>query len=275
MISIVGIKFKNSGKIYDFKCEETDFKLGDTCVVDTERGLSIGRVALSVRKRDEKEIKRPLKSVVRKATEKDLEQIKKNETKEKEAFRACQNKIKDKQLPMKLVSVEFSFDACNAIFYFTAEGRVDFRELVKELAKEFKARIEMKQIGVRDEAKMFGGHGPCGRVLCCSSFLKNFEPVSIRMAKEQQLTLNPTKISGVCGRLMCCLVYEHHCYERCLKNIPNIGKKVNTPEGQGKLIKVDIMQEKAVVDLEEGKRLQITLQELRQCNRKPKPEEKK
>jgi cell fate regulator YaaT (PSP1 superfamily) len=270
MVTIIGIKFKNSGKIYDFKCDDIDIKLGDTCIVDTERGLSLGQAAVNLRKKDERDIKRPLKSIVRKATEKDLEQIKKNETNEKEALKTCQNMIKEKKLPMKLVDVEFSFDACNAIFYFTAEGRVDFRELVKDLAKQFKARIEMKQIGVRDEAKMFGGYGPCGRTLCCSSFLKNFEPVSIRMAKEQQLTLNPTKISGVCGRLMCCLVYEHHVYDQCLKNIPNLGKKVNTPEGQGKLVKIDIMNEKAVVELEDGKRLHMTLNELRTCPKKPK-----
>jgi cell fate regulator YaaT (PSP1 superfamily) len=267
MVTIVGIKFKNCGKIYDFKCEDIDLKLGDTCIVETERGLSIGKVALHLRKKDERNIRRRLKNVLRKATDKDLEQSKKNEMIEKEAFEVCQNKIKERELPMKLVAVEFSFDASKAIFYYTAEGRIDFRELVKDMANQFKARIEMKQIGVRDEAKMSGGYGPCGRILCCASFLKDFAPVSIRMAKEQQLTLNPSKISGVCGRLMCCLVYEHMIYEKNLKDIPNLGKKVNTSEGQGKLIKIDMINEKATVELEEGKRLQMNLNELRKHNK--------
>jgi len=213
LAKVVGIRFKKAGKIYYFLPGGLDLKPKDQVIVETARGMEFGKVVLPLRDIPEEEIVSPLKEVIRKATAEDVEQYKENKKKEKEAFQICLTKIAAHKLPMKLIDVEYTFDGNKIIFSFTAEGRVDFRELVKDLAAVFRTRIELRQIGVRDEAKMLGGIGSCGRELCCSVFLGDFEPVSIRMAKDQNLSLNPTKISGICGRLMCCLKFENGCYE--------------------------------------------------------------
>lgn len=212
MAWVAGVRFKPAGKIYYFDCEEFDLEAGDAVIVETIRGIECGTVAIGKREMSEEELVLPLKTVIRKATEKDIEVYNRNRQKEAEAMRICKQKVKEHQLPMRLIDVEYTFDMGKVIFYFTADGRVDFRELVKDLASVFKTRIELRQIGVRDEAKMLGGLGTCGRILCCNCFLGEFAPVSIRMAKEQNLSLNPSKISGICGRLMCCLNYESDLY---------------------------------------------------------------
>lgn len=234
MVKVVGIRFKPAGKIYYFDPDNLEIPVGSDIIVETVRGLEFGQVVTGVREVLENEVVLPLKKVLRLATETDVEQMKKNISKEIEAKNVCLEKIRKHELPMKLVDVEYTFDGSKVIFYFTAEGRVDFRELVKDLAAVFRTRIELRQIGVRDEAKMLGGVGSCGRVLCCASFLGDFEPVSIRMAKEQNLSLNPTKISGICGRLMCCLKYESEGYEckKCSKipDIPLDSEEINLEE---------------------------------------------
>ena len=213
MQKVVGIRFKKAGKIYYFDPEEMELPDGSFAIVETSRGLEYGEVVVAPSMVPDEEVVQPLKKVIRVATEEDCQQILENRQKEEEAFKICLEKIREHGLDMKLVDVEYTFDRSKVIFYFTSEGRVDFRELVKDLAAIFRTRIELRQIGVRDEAKMIGGLGPCGRVLCCHTFLGEFEPVSIRMAKDQNLSLNPTKISGVCGRLMCCLRFESDAYE--------------------------------------------------------------
>lgn len=213
MAWVAGVRFKPAGKIYYFDCPDMEIKAGDDVIVETVRGIECGNVAIGRREINENDLVLPLKTVLRKATEDDIEVFEKNKQREIEAMEICKQKVKEHKLPMRLIDVEYTFDMGKIIFYFTAEGRVDFRELVKDLAAIFKTRIELRQIGVRDEAKMLGGMGTCGRVLCCNCFLGEFEPVSIRMAKEQNLSLNPTKISGICGRLMCCLKYESELYE--------------------------------------------------------------
>ncbi len=213
MVNVVGVRFKAAGKIYYFDPGELEIKVNANVIVETVRGLEFGKVVIGNRQVPEEEVVLPLKKVLRIATPEDEVQMQMNKGKEEEAKKICLQKIADHNLPMKLVDVEYTFDGSKVIFYFTADGRVDFRELVKDLAAVFRTRIELRQIGVRDEAKMLGGIGTCGRVLCCASFLGDFEPVSIKMAKEQNLSLNPTKISGICGRLMCCLKYESEGYE--------------------------------------------------------------
>jgi len=215
MVEVVGVRFKRAGKVYFFDPGDRKLNEKDKVIVETARGIEFGEVVIEPRAVNAEDIVPPLKKVIRAATSEDELQVEANRQKEKEALQICLRKIQDHGLPMKLIDVEFTFDASKIIFYFTAEGRVDFRELVKDLASVFRTRIELRQIGVRDEAKMIGGIGSCGRVLCCASFLGNFEPVSIRMAKDQNLSLNPTKISGICGRLMCCLKYENDSYEGC------------------------------------------------------------
>lgn len=210
---VVGVRFKPAGKIYYFECENADLNEYDQVIVETIRGIECGIVVLGRRDLPEEQLVLPLKKVMRKATPEDQAANERNQLKEKEALEICRQKIREHELPMRLVDAEYTFDMGKIIFYFTADGRVDFRELVKDLAAIFKTRIELRQIGVRDEAKMLGGIGTCGRILCCNNFLGEFEPVSIRMAKEQNLSLNPTKISGICGRLMCCLKYESELYE--------------------------------------------------------------
>ena len=252
MYKVIGIRFKKAGKIYYFDPNGFDLLVGDNVVVETARGLEYGEVVIGIKEVKEEEVVLPLKNVVRKATEEDNRQAEDNLQKEQEAFEACQKKIEEHELPMKLIDVEYTFDVSKIIFYFTAEGRVDFRELVKDLASIFRTRIELRQIGVRDEAKMLGGLGSCGRVLCCHSFLGDFEPVSIRMAKDQNLSLSPSKISGICGRLMCCLKYENDFYQEERKNAPNVGKLVKTPQGTGKIIDVNILRSTVKVEMAEN-----------------------
>lgn len=231
MIKVVGVRFKKAGKIYYFDPTDLNIEKGNYVVVETARGIEFGECVIGIKEVREEDIVAPLKSVIRIASEEDIEKHFNNKAKEENAFNICLNKIQEHKLTMKLIDVEYTFDNNKVIFYFTADGRVDFRELVKDLATIFKTRIELRQIGVRDEAKMLGGLGPCGRPMCCSSFLGDFASVSIKMAKEQNLSLNPTKISGICGRLMCCLNYEQSTYEDIRKRMPQVGSKVKTEEG--------------------------------------------
>jgi cell fate regulator YaaT (PSP1 superfamily) len=243
MAKVVGIRFKKAGKIYYFDPDNLEMQVGDHAIVETARGVEYGSVVIANREVEEGLIVQPLKKVIRAATEDDTQQEGINKEKEKEAFQICVDKIKDHKLDMKLIDVEVTFDNNKMIFYFTAEGRVDFRELVKDLASIFRTRIELRQIGVRDEAKMLNGIGICGRPLCCATFLGEFQPVSIKMAKEQNLSLNPTKISGICGRLFCCLKYEEETYEELNKNLPDVGSQVKTPDGMGEVISVNIIRQ--------------------------------
>ncbi|HHW91703.1 MAG TPA: stage 0 sporulation family protein [Firmicutes bacterium] len=252
MAKVVGIRFKPAGKIYYFDPGDLVLQPGQDVIVETARGLEYGEVVVGNREVDEGEIVSPLKPVVRLATPEDQKQVALNRKREKEAFEICLEKIGAHKLPMKLIDVEYSFDNNKIIFYFTADGRVDFRELVRDLAAVFRTRIELRQIGVRDEAKMLGGLGPCGRVLCCRTFQGEFEPVSIRMAKEQNLSLNPAKISGLCGRLMCCLKYESEVYEEARAALPKEGSRVITPEGRGKITEVNVLKNTVTVKLHEG-----------------------
>ena len=226
MIKVVGVRFKKAGKIYYFDPERKWINNGDFVIVETIRGIEYGQVVVGPKMVKEEDIVQPLKKVLRLATDEDIKLNNENKDKEKVAFDTCQKKIEEHGLEMKLVDIEYTFDNNKVIFYFTADGRIDFRELVKDLAAIFRTRIELRQIGVRDEAKMIGGLGPCGRQMCCSSFLGEFYPVSIKMAKEQKLSLNPAKISGICSRLMCCLNYEHQVYEENIKKLPDVGDKV-------------------------------------------------
>lgn len=241
MTKIVGVRFKPVGKIYHFNPAGLDIHTGDKVIVETARGVEMGSVVIGVREiRDEDAVK-PLKDVIRIATPEDMERAEENRRKEKEAFKICNEKIKKHGLEMKLIEVEYTFDNSKVLFYFTADGRIDFRELVKDLATVFRTRIELRQIGIRDEAKTLGSLGICGRELCCSKFLGEFMPVSIKMAKEQGLSLNPTKISGICGRLMCCLKYEQEAYEELLRITPRQGALVETPDGRGFVEYVDLL----------------------------------
>ena len=242
MVEIIGVRFKNAGKVYSFDPAGITFKQGDNVIVETARGVELGEVVQGNKHTKKESLVSPLKSVIRKATDGDLKQSEENRAKEKEAFDICVQKITEHELDMHLVDVQYTFDRNKVLFYFTSEGRVDFRELVKSLASVFRTRIELRQIGVRDEAKMLGGLGICGRTLCCGTFVGDFEPVSIKMAKEQSLSLNPTKISGSCGRLMCCLKYEQATYEALLKSIPKVDAIVETPKGRGVVIDVYILR---------------------------------
>ncbi|KXG74162.1 PSP1 domain-containing protein [Thermotalea metallivorans] len=255
MVVVVGVRFKKAGKIYYFDPDGIEIQKGQNVIVETSRGVEFGEVVVGPKEISEEDIIYPLKKVLRVAAFEDEIQHRQNMEKEKEAFAICLEKIAQHQLDMKLIDVEYTFDNNKVIFYFTADGRVDFRELVKDLAAIFKTRIELRQIGVRDEAKMIGGIGPCGRSLCCATWLGDFEPVSIKMAKEQSLSLNPTKISGICSRLMCCLKYEHEMYQKLRENLPEIGEKVMTPEGMGIVIENNVLLEcvKVRMILEEGK----------------------
>lgn len=254
MITVIGVRFKKAGKIYYFNPGDLDIKKGDFVVVETARGIEFGECVVGMKELREGEIVAPLKNVIRKALEEDISTNKINKEKQEEAFKVCLEKIKAHDLTMKLIDVEYTFDNNKVIFYFTADGRVDFRELVKDLASIFRTRIELRQIGVRDEAKMTGGLGPCGRSLCCSTFLGEFAPVSIKMAKEQNLSLNPTKISGICGRLMCCLNYEQETYEGIRKRLPKVGSIVDTCYGKGEVVSNSVVKEavKVKVSLKDG-----------------------
>ena len=242
MTKVVGIRFKPVGKIYYFNPEDLALNPGDGVIVETTRGIEYGTVVISDKEIDEDEFNMPIKSVLRKATDADVQAAEDNKARAKEAYDICLEKIAANNLEMNLVDVEYTFDRSKVLFYFTADGRVDFRQLVKDLAAVFRTRIELRQIGVRDEAKLLGGFGICGRPLCCSQFLGDFEPVSIKMAKEQSLSLNPTKISGTCGRLMCCLKYEQDAYEELLKKAPNVSALVDTPMGRGTVIASQLLK---------------------------------
>ena len=250
MAEVVGVRFKEVGKIYYFDPDLKKLKKGDRVIVETARGIECGEVALENRDISEDEIIHPLKPIIRLACEDDIKIAEQNRKKEAEAFSVCEKKIEELGLDMKLVGVECTFDGSKMLFYFTADGRVDFRELVKNLAYVYRTRIEMRQIGVRDESKMLGGFGICGRPFCCSQFLGDFHPVSIKMAKEQGLSLNPGKISGTCGRLMCCLKYEQDSYEHLLRVTPKVGAIVKTPEGNGTVIENNLLTGMLKVTLE-------------------------
>ncbi|GAY78516.1 PSP1 domain-containing protein [Sporolactobacillus inulinus] len=260
---IVGIRFKKAGKIYYFDPDKRDIPVDAHVVVETTRGIECGTVVIGRKTVDEEDVVLPLKKVVRIATASDEQQVQKNREDAQAAMDICLQKIYNHHLEMKLVDVEYTFDRNKIIFYFTADGRVDFRELVKDLASVFKTRIELRQIGVRDEAKMLGGIGPCGRMLCCSTFLGDFEPVSIKMAKDQNLSLNPAKISGVCGRLMCCLKYENDQYESAKKALPDIGSVIEVSYGSGRVVGLNILQHLVQIELKEQKKVvEYTLDEL-------------
>jgi len=249
MITVVGIRFKKAGKIYYFDPVETGAKNGDFAIVETARGVEYGAVVIGPKEVTEDDIVSPLKNVVRVATEEDIKRHSDNLAKEEEALKICTEKVVKHKLDMKLIDVEYTFDNNKVIFYFTADGRVDFRELVKDLASVFRTRIELRQIGVRDEAKMVNGIGPCGQPLCCATWLGDFAPVSIKMAKDQNLSLNPSKISGICGRLMCCLKYEHEVYLEIRKGMPMKGDKVVTPDGKAMVVDTTILREAVKVRL--------------------------
>lgn len=258
MIKIIGVRFRNVGKVYYFNPNSLSIKVGNHVIVETARGVEYGLVVLGPKDVEDSKVIQPLKEVLRIATPKDDAKEESNRKKEKEAFQICQKKIQTHNLDMKLIDAEYTFDNNKVLFYFTADGRIDFRELVKDLAAVFKTRIELRQIGVRDETKILGGIGICGRSLCCHTFLSEFAPVSIKMAKEQNLSLNPTKISGVCGRLMCCLKNEQETYEYLNKKLPGNGERVSTPEGlKGEVTSVSVLRQtvKVLVEIEDEKEI--------------------
>ena len=259
MEKLILVRLRDSGQTFFYNAPESlEVKEGNYVIVEHDRGLDYGQIVSPKEAASEAKSKEPLKKLERVATEADLKQIVENRAKAKEAFGTCVKKIGEHKLDMKLVHAEYSFDRSKIVFYFTAAGRIDFRNLVKDLAKIFKARIELRQIGVRDEAKLFGGFGSCGRELCCAKFLKDFEPVTIKMVKEEGLPLNPPKISGLCGRLMCCLSFEYETYKILSKGLPREGERINTPEGKGKVVGVNVFKRIATVQLEEGRQIQIS-----------------
>lgn len=242
MVKVAGVRFKTAGKVYYFDPDQIEVKTGDNVIVETARGMEFGTVTMDIAEVEESDIVAPLKKIIRIADEDDKKQHIENVKKKERAMKLCQEKVDKHGLVMKLIDVEYTFDNSKIVFYFTADGRVDFRELVKDLAGVFKMRIELRQIGVRDEAKMLGGIGSCGRALCCHSWLSDFEPVSIKMAKVQNLSLNPSKISGICGRLMCCLKYENDIYMELRKGMPDVGEKIKTPDGLGKVTDTNLLE---------------------------------
>ncbi|GFZ79228.1 stage 0 sporulation protein [Compostibacillus humi] len=263
MIEVIGVRFKKAGKIYYFDPGEDKIPLNSYVIVETIRGIEFGKVVVTNKIVDEEDVVLPLKKVIRVADEKDKLTVLENQKEAEKAFDICNEKIKEHKLEMNLVDVEYTFDRNKIIFYFTADGRIDFRDLVKDLAAMFKTRIELRQIGVRDEAKMIGGIGPCGRPLCCSTFLGDFEPVSIKMAKDQNLSLNPTKISGLCGRLMCCLKYENDDYETAKRQLPDLGEEIHTPYGDGKVVGLNILERVIQIEIPAKERvIEYTLDEL-------------
>ncbi|MDR2909672.1 MAG: stage 0 sporulation family protein [Oscillospiraceae bacterium] len=276
MAEIIGVRFKSVGKVYYFDPGGKEAQKGDHVIVETSRGTECGEVVLSNREVEDKRITQPLRPMLRHATRADLERLAKNREKEEQAFKVCQEKIRAHKLEMKLIDVEYTFDNNKILFYFTADGRVDFRELVKDLASVLKSRIELRQIGVRDEAKMLGGLGICGRPFCCATFLGEFQPVSIKMAKEQGLSLNPSKISGTCGRLMCCLKYEQSAYEDLLRTTPRVNAYVQTPEGKGTVREASLLTGNLKIQLDKHDNDTITVfhrDDVRPC-KDPRREEK-
>jgi len=262
MYEVVGVRFKKAGKVYYFDPDGLDIKPGQNVIVETVRGIEFGQVIVENKLVPPEKITSPLKKVLRIATGEDEVQLHENEEKEKKAFDICLQKIEQHQLEMKLVDVEYTFDRSKIIFYFTADGRIDFRELVKDLASVFRTRIELRQIGVRDEAKMLGGLGPCGRPLCCATFLGEFDPVSIKMAKEQNLSLNPVKISGICSRLMCCLKYESNCYRDAKdtkSDLPLVGSRVRVDGQEGKIVATNTLKESLIIEFPNGSKRELLL----------------
>lgn len=263
MIQVIGVRFKKVGKIYYFDPNNIDVRVDDSVIVETARGVEFGKVVIENKEVDIEDVVLPLKKIHRIATEEDEMNVQENKRLAEEALDICNEKIKTHHLDMKIVDVEYTFDRNKIIFYFTAEGRIDFRDLVKDLAALFKTRIELRQIGVRDEAKLLGGIGPCGRMLCCSTFLGDFEPVSIKMAKDQNLSLNPAKISGLCGRLMCCLKYENDTYEEAKRQMPDLGKEVHTSYGLGKVVGLNMLEKIVQIEIYEHRNvIEYTLDEL-------------
>ncbi len=263
LYDVVGVRFKKAGKVYYFDPNQFDISENEFVIVETVRGIEYGKVVITKKQVDENDVVLPLKKVIRIANENDRTIVEENKHAAKEAYQVCQQKVVEHNLDMKLVDVEYTFDRNKIIFYFTADGRIDFRELVKDLAAIFRTRIKLRQIGVRDEAKMLGGIGPCGRMLCCSTFLGDFEPVSIKMAKDQNLSLNPAKISGLCGRLMCCLKYENDEYEAAKEQLPDLDQRIQTPHGTGRVIGLNILERLIQVELVDKERIvEYTLDEL-------------
>ena len=258
MYEVIQVRLREAGKITYFSTSGMKFKAGDYVIVEADRGLDYGQVISETEAILDSDVDEPLKKIMRKANPWDMMQIEKNKKKIKEVMDTCAKKIQDRKLNMKLIDAEFSFDRSKVMFYFTAEGRVDFRDLVKDLAAAFKTRIELKQIGVRDEAKMLGGLGPCGRALCCATYLQDFEPVTIKMAKEQNLSLNPTKISGLCGRLLCCLGYEYKTYKELMKGLPHEGETMKTDKGSGKIVGINAIKRSVTVELEDGSQIEVS-----------------
>jgi len=269
MEKLIVVRLRDTGQAHLYNAVDLEVKEGDYVIIEHDRGLDYGQVA-SMHAVPDPKAKQPPKRIVRLAKESDFKQIEENRVKSKEAFSTCAKKIEEHKLDMKLVHAEYSFDRTKIVFYFTAGGRVDFRELVKDLAKIFKARIELRQIGVRDEARLFGGFGPCGRELCCAKFLKDFEPVTIKMAKEEGLPLNPPKISGICGRLMCCLYFEYETYKALAKGLPREGERVHVPAGKGKVISVNVFKRSALVELEDGTQVEVSYNPKQENQEKPK-----
>ena len=267
MTTVIGVSFKRAGKMYYFDPNGMEMHIGDQVIVETARGMECGDVVTEIRQVEDEEVVQPLKAVIRLATDEDRKRIAINTKKEGEAFEIGQARILHHQLEMKLVDVEYTFDVSKIIFYFTANGRIDFRELVKDLASIFKTRIELRQIGVRDEAKMIGGLGSCGRPICCRTFLGDFQPVSIKMAKEQNLSLNPTKISGLCDRLMCCLKYEQDQYEATRKRMPRVGREIITPDGVGTINAINVLEETVRVRIAVGDAFELREYPIDDCQR--------
>lgn len=271
MIKVIGVRFRQAGKIYNFSPADFQVKVGDHVIVETARGIEYGSVVQGIREVADNKVIMPLKSVIRIATEEDDKKAIENNEKEKKAFKICKEKIAKHGLEMKLIETEYTFDNNKVLFYFTADGRIDFRELVKDLASVFKTRIELRQVGVRDETKMLGGIGICGRPLCCNTYLSEFIPVSIKMAKEQSLSLNPTKISGICGRLMCCLKNEQEAYEELNSNLPDIGEKVKTFDGfKGEVVSVNVLRQKVKIVVEVDDEREIKEYAIDELKFKPK-----
>lgn len=271
MIKVIGVRFRQAGKIYNFDPAGLDIKRGDNVIVETARGVEYGYVVDDIKEVEEETLVMPLKPVMRVATEEDHKKAQENTEKEKKAFKICKEKIIKHGLEMKLIDTEYTFDNNKVLFYFTADGRIDFRELVKDLAAVFKTRIELRQVGVRDETKMLGGIGVCGRPLCCNTYLSEFIPVSIKMAKEQNLSLNPTKISGICGRLMCCLKNEQEAYEHLNSNLPDVGEMVKTFDGfKGEVVSVNVLRQKVKIVVEQNDEREIKEYSIKDLKFKPK-----
>jgi len=261
MHEIIQVRLREAGNITHYFTNNLKFTVGDYVIVEADRGLDYGQIMSDAEMAMDKDINERLRKIIRKTNPWDHDQIEKNKKKAKELLDACSKKIDAHKLPMKLIEAEYSFDRSKIIFYFTSEGRVDFRDLVKDLANTFRARIELKQIGVRDEARILGGFGPCGRELCCAKFLKDFQSVTIRMAKDQNLSLNPTKISGLCGRLMCCLSYEYDTYKECIRGMPRVGQEIRTDKGRGRVIGTNPLKRIVTVSMEDGKIIDVPVKE--------------